>query len=251
MNKAIPIKTPEELEVMRQGGCILKETLDAMEREVRPGISTAELDRIAEAVIRAHPGAKPGFKGYHGFPATLCTSVNEEVVHGIPSKDMILEEGDIIGVDCGVLYKGFYTDACRTFLVGEVEPEVRHFVKTTKKALKNALKEVKAGRQVGDISAAIEKTLIGQGYHPVIECTGHGVGKDLHEPPEILNAGDKGTGATLEAGMVLAIEPISCMGKGDVKTAEDGWTVVSADRSLSAHFEHTVLVTENGCEVLV
>lgn len=251
MDNIIPIKTSEQIEAMRKGGMILKEALETVERAVKPGISTAELDRIAEKTIINHSGAKPGFKGYNGFPATICASVNEEVVHGIPDEDKILKEGDIIGVDCGVLYKGLYTDACITVMVGEVSPDVRHFVKITKKALGNAIKQVRSGNHIGDISAVIQKTLEDQGYSPVVECTGHGVGKDLHEPPEILNIGSKGTGPVMEQGMMFAIEPISAMKDGVVITAEDGWTVITADNSLSAHFEHTVLVTEKGCEIIV
>ncbi|MBN1258644.1 type I methionyl aminopeptidase [Candidatus Peregrinibacteria bacterium] len=247
----IPIKTSEELQAMREGGVILKEVLDAMERAVRPGISTLELDKLAESLILRHAGARPGFKGYHGYPATLCTSINEEVVHGIPSADRILKEGDIIGVDCGVLYKGFYTDACRTFLIGAVTPEVSYFVKITKKSLQEALKAVKAGAYVGDISAVIQKILEMYGFSPVIECTGHGVGRALHEEPEILNAGVKGTGPQLKAGMTLAIEPIASMGTGEVETLGDKWTIVTADGALSAHFEHTVAVTEKGHEIIV
>lgn len=235
---------------MRHAGQILTKTLDLMESEVRPGITTKELDQIAEKFIVSHEGAKPGFKGYHGFTGSICSSVNEEVVHGVPHPDHVLMEGDIIGIDCGVYYKGFHTDACRTILVGDVAPEIRHFVKTTKKALQNAEKQVKPGAYIGDLSSVIQKTLEDQSYSSVIECTGHGVGRDLHEPPEILNVGQKGTGPTLKPGMVLAIEPIATMGKADVDTADDGWTVLSRDGSISAHFEHTVLVTENGQEIL-
>ena len=236
---------------MRRGARILKEVLLKMEEVAAPGISTYEMDCIAEEVIRSYDDALPGFKGYHGFPATLCTSINEEVVHGIPSKDRVLKDGDIIGVDSGVLLGGFYTDACRTFCIGNVSPEVRHFVKTTKEALKNSLKFLHDGAYIGTISSVIQDTLERQGYMPVIECTGHGVGTHLHEPPEILNVGRKNTGPIVSSGMVLAIEPIAVMGSGRVITAPDGWTVISADKSLSAHFEHTVLVTKNGCEILV
>jgi methionyl aminopeptidase len=229
----------------------LKEVLDKMEEMVVPGISTYDLDQVAEQIIHSYSGAVPAFKGYHGFPATLCTAINEEVVHGIPSKDRVLQGGDIIGVDCGVLFGGFYTDACRTFLVGEVSHDVQHFVKTTKNALKAAVKAVAPGAHVGDISAVIQKTLEQHDYAPVIECTGHGVGRDLHEPPEILNAGLKHTGPVLSSGMVLAIEPIAVMGLGTVITADDNWTIISSDHSLSAHFEHTVLVTEKGSEIIV
>lgn len=247
---AIPIKTAGQIQAMREAGKLLAETLQVVAAAVRPGISTWELDQIAEKHIVSHPGFKPAFKGYQGFPATLCISVNEEVVHGIPSADRILKAGDIVGLDGGVLHQKLYTDACLTVLVGEVKPEIRHFVKTTKQALDKAIKCVRPGSKIGDISAMIQKTLEDQGYSPVISCTGHGVGTELHEPPEILNAGRKGTGPTIKPGMVLAIEPISTMGNGDVFTRKDGWTIVTVDKSLSAHFEHTVLVTETGVEIL-
>jgi len=251
MHGSIPIKTPEQIQAMREGGRILKETLEIVSKAVRPGISTFELDQIAEKNILRYKGAKPGFKGYRGFPATLCTSVNEQVVHGIPSEDVILEDGDIVGIDCGVYFNGLFTDACLTVLVGNVSHEVRHFVKITKKALSSAVKRVRPGGYIGDISAVIQRTLEEHGYSPVVECTGHGVGKNLHEAPEILNAGKKRTGPIMKPGMTLAIEPISTMGKRDVFTGDDGWTIVSKDGSLSAHFEHTVLVTDDGYEILV
>jgi methionyl aminopeptidase len=247
---SIPIKTPAQIEAMRLGGRVLRDALQTVAAAVRPGISTGELDHIAEQAILKHPGCTPGFKGYHGFPGTLCISVNDEVVHGIPSADRILKEGDIVGLDGGVLFQGLYTDACLTVLVGEVKPEIRHFVKTTKQALERAVKQVRPDGRIGDISAIIQKTLEDQGYSPVITCTGHGVGIDLHEPPEILNAGKKGTGPAMKPGMMLAIEPISAMGKGDVFTRKDGWTIVTQDHSPSAHFEHTVLVTETGVEII-
>lgn len=250
MEGKIPIKTPEQIDAMRHGGAILRETLNLVSKSVIPGISTLDLDQLAEDFIRSHNGAQPGFKGYRGFPATLCTSVNEQVVHGIPNKNVILKNGDIVGVDCGVIYKGMYTDACVTVMVGEVNPEVRHFVKITKKTLFQALKQVRSNGHIGDISAVIQKTLEDHGYSPVVECTGHGVGKNLHEPPEILNIGKKGTGSVMKPGMTFAIEPISAMGNGDVITENDSWSVVTVDFSLSAHFEHTVLVTETGYEIL-
>ena len=251
MHGSIPIKKPEQIQAMREGGRILKETLEIISKAVKPGISTFELDQIAEKNILRYKGAKPGFKGYKGFPATLCTSVNEQVVHGIPSKNVILADGDIVGIDCGVYFKGLYTDACLTVLVGNVAHEVRHFVKITKNALSQAVKQVRPGGCIGDISAVIQKILEDQGYSPVVECTGHGVGANLHEPPEILNAGKRGTGPIMKPGMTLAIEPISIMGKRGVFTGKDGWTIVSSDGSLSAHFEHTVLVTIDGYEILV
>lgn len=246
----IPIKTTAEIKSMRIAGRILSETLQLLKKEAKAGMSTQELDLIAENFILSHEGAKPGFKGYNGFPSSICTSINEEVVHGMPSQKRILKEGDIIGLDCGVLYGGMHTDACITIGIGEIKPEINHFLKTTKKALSKAIKLIKSGTHVGDLSAIIQKTLEQQGYEPVIECTGHGVGKSLHEPPEILNAGKKGTGPKLKAGMTIAVEPISAINNGQVTTASDGWTVVTADKSLSAHFEHTILVTENGHEIL-
>lgn len=246
----IIIKTAEEIEAMRYAGQILTETLDLLEKSVRIGISTLELDKIAEDFIRSHEGCTPGFKGYHGFPGSLCTSINEEAVHGIPSADRILQDGDIIGLDCGVYYKGLHTDACRTVIAGKVSHDIQQFVKVTKESLTQGVKRVKPGGYIGDISAAIQDTLERFGYAPVIECTGHGVGHDLHEAPEIMNAGRKGTGPRMEPGMVLAIEPISAMDNGDIRQDEDGWTLYTADGSLSAHFEYTVLVTDNGHEIL-
>jgi len=246
----ITIKTPEEIEAMRHGGKVLTETLDKLVESVKVGVSTKKLDDIAENFIRSHPGCTPGFKGYHGFPGSLCTSINEEVVHGIPSSDRILREGDIIGLDCGVFYKGLHTDACRTVIAGKASHEVKQFVKVTKEALQKAVKQVRPGGHIGDISEVIQETLERFDYAPVIDCTGHGVGRDLHEEPEILNAGIKGTGSVMKSGMVLAIEPISAMGQGDIKSSKDGWTLFTADRSLSAHFEYTVLVTESGYEIL-
>ncbi len=247
---SIPIKTPEQIEAMRHGGLILQECLKKVTEAAKPGVSTFELDQLAESFIRSHNGATPGFKGYQGFPATLCTSVNEQAVHGIPNKDTILKDGDIVGLDCGVIYKDLYTDACRTALVGNVDYEVRHFVKITKKALCQAVKQVLPGGHIGDISAVIQKTLEDQGYSAVAECTGHGVGVNLHEPPEILNVGRRGTGPMIKPGMIFAVEPISAMKSGQVRTAKDGWAVVTEDGEYSAHFEHTILVTEDGHEIL-
>jgi len=246
----ITIKTAEEIEAMRFAGKVLTATLDKLMVSVKPGMSTKDLDNIAEKFIRSHPDCTPGFKGYHGFPGSLCTSINDEVVHGIPSSARILKEGDIIGLDCGVYYKGLHTDACRTAMVGKTSHEIKRFVKVTKEALQNAVKQVRPGGHVGDISEVIQQTMMRFEYDPVIECTGHGVGHDLHEAPEILNAGIRGTGPIMRPGMVLAIEPISAMGSGDIISSEDGWTLLTADGSLSAHFEYTVLVTEDGYEIL-
>jgi len=248
--KSIPIKSIEEIEAMRYAGQILTQTLDLLERSVKVGISTKELDVLAEDFIRSHPGCTPGFKGYHGFTGSICTSINQEAVHGIPSADRFLEEGDIVGLDCGVYYKGLHTDACRTFSVGSVDNEIQQFLKVTKKSLQEGVKQVKPGGYIGDISASIQTVLERFDYGIVEDCTGHGVGHDLHEAPEIMNVGIKGTGPIMKPGMVLAIEPISTMGAGDIKTAKDGWTLYTADGSLSAHFEQTVLVTEAGHDIL-
>ncbi len=238
---------------MREGGKILKMVLDTLEEKIQIGIKASELDNLAEQII-LEKGAIPSFKGYgesknqKGFPATLCFSINEEVVHGIP-RDRVLQDGDIVGIDCGVYYKGFHTDSARTFIVGNVSDDVRFFVKTTQKALQKSLNQLKDGVKLGDVSAVIQKTIEQRGYSVVRNCTGHGVGRELHEAPEILNYGKKGDGITLKTGMVLAIEPISVMGSsGDTYDAEDGWTVKA--KNLSAHFEHTVLVTEKGYEIL-
>lgn len=235
---------------MRHAGAILTQTLDYLESVIKAGMSTLELDQLAETFIRSHEGCTPGFKGYHGFPGSICTSINEEAVHGIPSAKRILKEGDIIGVDCGVYYKGLHTDACRTVIAGQISPEVKQFVKITKESLQKGIRQVRPGGRIGDISAAIQELLERYDYGIVRECTGHGVGHNLHEPPEIMNLGEKGTGPIMEPNMVLAIEPITAMGEGDILTAEDNWTLYTKDGSLSAHFEATVLVTDEGYEVL-
>ena len=246
----IIIKTPEEIKAMRHAGSILTKTLDLLEKSVKEGISTKELDKIAEDFIRSHKGCTPGFKGYHGFTGTICTSINEEAVHGIPSPDRILKKGDIVGLDCGVMFKGLHTDACRTFGVGKVSHEAKQLMKVTKEALQKGVKQVRPDGHIGDISAVIQETLERFDFEPVIECTGHGVGHDLHEAPEIMNAGIRGTGPIMKPGMMLAIEPISSAGSGEIRQAEDGWTLYTADASLSAHFEQTILVTESGHEIL-
>ncbi len=246
----IIIKTLEEIEAMRHAGEILTKTLDLLEQSVRVGISTKELDQIAEDFIRSHEGCTPGFLGYHGFTGSICSSINEEAVHGIPSSERVLKEGDIVGLDCGVMYKGLHTDACRTFGVGNVSHEAKQLMKVTKEALQKGVKQVRPGGHIGDISAVIQDTLERFDFEPVIECTGHGVGHNLHEAPEIMNAGKKGTGPIMKPGMVLAIEPISALKSGEIRQSKDGWTLFTADRSLSAHFEQTVLVTEKGHEIL-
>jgi len=246
----IQIKNAEEIEAQRHAGVILTEALNQLEAAVRPGMTTLDLDRLAEDFIRSHEGATPGFKGYHGFTGTICASINDEVVHGIPSSERVIKDGDIIGIDCGVKYKGLHTDACRTVCVGKVDPKIDRFVKATQKSLQMCLEMVKPGGRIGDISAEIQRVLEESGYAPVVECCGHGVGYDLHEAPEILNMGNKGEGPVMKTGMVLAIEPIALIEAGEIYTARDHWTILSRNHSLSAHFENTVLVTDIGHEVI-
>jgi len=246
----IQIKTPEEIEAQRHAGVILTEALNLLEASAKPGMTTMDLDKLAEDFIRSHAGCTPGFKGYHGFTGTICASINDEVVHGIPRSERVLKDGDIIGIDCGVMFKKLHTDACRTVIVGAVDSKISRFVKTTQKSLQMCLQMVKPGGRIGDISAEIQRVLEEGGYAPVVECCGHGVGYDLHEAPEILNMGHKGKGPIMKAGMVLAIEPIALIEPSEIYTAKDNWTILSRNHALSAHFEHTVLVTDDGHEVL-
>lgn len=244
------IFSPSEQDSLRRGGRILRECLQHTAGFVRPGISTLELDQIAEAFIREQ-GGEPAFKGYHGFPGTLCTSVNEEVVHGIPSADKFLSDGDIVSLDCGVIVDELYTDACVTVPVGTIDPTVRTFLDTTSDILERVVREVvKAGAKVGDISGFIEEHIRAAGYTPIPSLTGHGLGFSLHQFPDVPNVGKSGTGPVLPVGTMIAIEPIPAMGKGEVITDDDHWTVRTKDGSLSCHFEHSVLITEDGCEVI-
>lgn len=242
------IFTNAEIDSLRRGGRILRDCLDMLRTKVEPGIMTGELDLQAETCIRDH-GGLPAFKGYHGYPATLCTSVNEVCVHGIPG-ERILQEGDIVSLDCGVILDHLYTDACVTVGVGNIAPDAQKLLRVTEGALHAALQIVRAGINVGDISGTIQKTVEVQGCSPVEALTGHGVGTELHQFPDIPNAGRKGTGPVIPARTVLAIEPIITLGKGRIHQGDDGWTITVADGSPVAHFEHTVLVMEGGCEIL-
>ncbi|MBM3231050.1 type I methionyl aminopeptidase [Candidatus Peregrinibacteria bacterium] len=243
------IFSAEEIEALRYAGQVLHECIDYVGKLVVPGITTRELDRAAEAFIRKHEGAEPAFMGYHGYPATLCTSVNEECVHGIPG-DRVLKEGDIIAVDCGVKYKGLNTDACKSFPVGNISPEAHRLFDVTIAALDAGVAAVRKGARVGDISAAVQKTVEGAGFSVVSALTGHGLGKTLHQFPDVPNVGEAGTGPVLPLHTLIAIEPITCTGKDGIVDGKDLWTIKTRDGSLSAHFEHTVLVTEEGCEVI-
>jgi len=247
-------KTAKEIEVMRAGGRILAEVLAEVAAAVRPGITTHELNKLAEQGLRRR-GARPSFLGYGGergkaYPASLCTSVDEAVVHAIPSENSILQAGQIVGLDLGCWFQDLCTDMAVTVPVGQVSPETRKLLKVTEQALQEGLKQVRAGARTGDIGAAIQSYVEANALSVVRQLVGHGVGRAVHEDPQVPNFGRAGTGPKLGAGMTLAIEPMVNAGLPDVTVLADGWTVVTADGSLSAHFEHTVVVTEDGCEIL-
>ena len=245
----IIIKNDKEIDLMRIAGRIVAETLLLVEKEVRPGITTAELDRIAEEFITKH-GAKPSFKGLYGFPASLCISVNEQVVHGIPG-GYVLKEGDIISVDCGANINGFHGDAARTFAVGNISEEAKRLIKVTEESFFKGLEFAKVGNKLTDISHEIQRYVEVSGFSVVREFVGHGIGKSVHEDPEVPNFGRPGRGPKLVAGMALAIEPMVNMGSDEIWTDElDEWTVRTEDGLPSAQWEVTVLVTETGCEVI-
>ena len=244
----IHIKTKEEVELLRENNLLVSATLAEVGRHIKPGVTTLELDRIAEEFIRSH-GAVPGFLGYGGFPNTLCVSVNENVVHGIPS-NYALREGDIVSVDCGTILKGFYGDSAYTFCVGEVAPEVKQLLDVTKEALYKGVEQAVAGNRVGDSGAAVQAHAEHYGYGVVRELVGHGLGKKMHESPEVPNYGRRGTGPLLKEGMVICIEPMINMGSKNVVFERDGWTVRTKDRKPSAHFEFAVAIRNGEADVL-
>ncbi len=244
----IHIKTKEEVELLRENNLLVSATLAEVGRHIKPGVTTLELDRIAEDFIRSH-GAVPGFLGYGGFPNTLCVSVNENVVHGIPS-NYALKEGDVVSVDCGTIMKGFYGDSAYTFCVGEVAPEVKQLLEVTKEALYKGVEQAVAGNRVGDIGAAVQAHAEHYGYGVVRELVGHGLGKKMHESPEVPNYGRRGTGPLLKEGMVICIEPMINMGSKNVVFERDGWTVRTRDRKPSAHFEFAVAIRNGEADVL-
>lgn len=244
----ILLKTDEEIELIRQSSLLVGMTHAAVAREIREGISTLALDKIAEDFIRSHGGV-PAFKGYRGFPGTLCVSVNSQVVHGIPGK-YELKSGDIISVDCGVKMNGYYGDSAYTFPIGEVKPEVLKLLKVTKESLYRGIEKAVAGGRLGDISAAVQEHAEHNGYGVVRELVGHGVGKHLHEEPEVPNYGRKGSGPKLAEGLVIAIEPMVNMGTKKVNQDKDGWTITTADGLPSAHFEHTIAVRQGKADIL-
>ena len=244
-------KSPEELQKMRKSGRILAETIDEVITRVRPGVSTADLDQVAERRIRAE-GAVPSFLGYKGFTASICASVNEEIVHGIPSRTRLLREGDVLSLDFGAIWEGFHSDAAVTVFVGGAAPsdEAARLVKTTEAALDAAIDAIQPGGRLSDIGWAIESTAAPAGFGIVREYGGHGIGRAMHEDPFIQNWGPPGRGPDLRPGLVVAVEPMLTVAGEETRVLEDGWTVVTADGSVAAHFEHTIAVTEEGAEVL-
>lgn len=247
-DKAISFKSADEVEILRENALIVSKTLAEVAKHIKPGVKTSALDQIAEDFIRSQ-GAVPGFKGYRGFPATLCTSVNEEVVHGIPG-ERVLKNGDIVSIDCGCQKDGFYGDSAYTFPVGEVSDEVMNLLRHTKESLFRAIDVSVAGKRVGDISAVVQEYVEGFGYSVVRELVGHGIGKQLHEKPDVPNYGKRGTGSKLQAGLVLCIEPMINLGTKSVVQDRDGWTIRTADRLPSAHYELTVVIRKDQADVL-
>lgn len=244
----VKLKTKDEITLMRESAQLVSKTLGMLAAEIKPGISPLKLDSLSEEYIRDH-GAIPGFKGLYGFPNTLCTSLNQEVVHGIPN-DQPLKEGDIISVDCGALKNGYYGDQAYTFMVGDVDEEIRQLIQITKECLTLGIEQAKAGNRIGDIGFAVQQHAEKNGYGVVRELVGHGIGKKMHEAPEVPNFGKRGKGTKLRNGMTLAIEPMINLGTKNVKQMNDGWTIVTADGRPSAHFEHDIAIVNGQPEIL-
>ena len=246
---AVTIKSPREIELMRKAGEILAQVHEELHAAVHPGMSTLDIDKLGERLIRSH-GCIPSFKNYNGYPASICVSVNDEIVHGIPNKHRILKDGDIVSLDAGTIYKGYHSDAARTWAVGNVSPEAQKLMDVTKQCFYEGIKFAKAGNHLNDISTAIQAYAEKFGYGVVRELVGHGIGTHLHEDPEVPNFATKKKGILLQPGMTLAIEPmINAVGE-DVKVLPDGWTVLTKSGSLSAHFEHSVAITSEGPVIL-
>jgi len=246
--RKINYRTEEEIELIRESSLLVGKTLAEVAKNIRPGVTTLELDSIAEEFIRSH-NAVPGFKGYNDFPGSLCTSVNEAVVHGVPTNEP-LQNGDIVSVDCGVYKNGYWGDSAYTFAVGDIKEEVASLLKRTKESLNLAIEVAIAGNRIGDIGFAVQSYSESFGYGVVRELVGHGLGTDLHEAPEVPNYGRKGNGPLLKEGMVLAIEPMINLGSKSVRQKKDGWTIVTSDGKVSAHFEHDIVVRKGKAEVL-
>lgn len=249
MEKAVEIKSGEELATMRRAGAVVADILVLLKGLVKPGLATGEIDKIAREELKKR-GAKPAFLNYHGFPGVICVSINHEVVHGIPSSARKLNNGDIVGLDFGCVIDRFYADSAITVGVGRISEEADRLVRVTRESLEKGIAAVKGGARLGDVGAAVQKHAEAAGYSVVREFVGHGIGRALHEEPPVPNYGKAGTGPRLKAGMTIAIEPMVNVGGPEVETLEDGWTAVTKDRKLSAHFEHTVAVTEQGAEIL-
>ena len=245
----IPIKTKEEIQAMREGGQILGYVLEETLKIAKPGISTLELDIFAENLIK-EKGGKPAFKDYQGFPATLCTAIDEVIVHGIPNKDKILQEGDLLTIDCGVIWKKMYTDAARSIGIGQVSPEKQKLLDVSKEVLNEGIKLAQPGNHLNFIGKKIQEIVEKAGFYIIYDLTGHGIGKELHEKPVVLNYWEGQAGPILKTGMTLAIEPIFSAGTHKMKTLDDNWTIVTDDKSISVQEENTILITQNGPEIL-
>ena len=246
----IQLKSQREIEIMARGGKILAETVRLMEQSVKPGMTTADLDKIAEDFIRSHPGAIPSFKGLYNFPASICSSINNEIVHGIPSKKRVLNEGDVVSIDVGVHYEGYHTDSATTVAVGRVNEESQRLLTVTREALNAGVRAAKAGNHLGDIGAAVQEVVEAAGFSVVRDLVGHGIGTGFHEEPQVPNYGKPNRGIRLVPGLTIAIEPMVNVGKPGIRTMPDKWTVVTIDGKRSAHFEHTVAITEEGPRIL-
>lgn len=246
---AVTIKSPREIELMREAGRILAKTHEELAKNLRPGMSTWDIDHMGEEIIRSY-GCIPSFKNYNGYPASICVSVNDEVVHGIPHKEHFLDEGDIVSLDAGVIYKGYHSDAARTYGIGEIDDDAKKLIEVTRQSFFEGIKFAKAGNHLNDISAAIQKYAESFGFGVVRDLVGHGIGSHLHEDPEIPNFARKRKGILLQPGMTLAIEPMLTEGSYEVVWLDDDWTVMTEDGGWAAHYENTILITENEPEIL-
>ena len=246
---AVTIKSEKQIEIMKEAGRLIAITHNELSKELKPGISTMDIDRLGDEIIRSF-GCIPNFKNYNGYPATICVSVNDEVVHGIPTTNRILNEGDIVSLDAGLIYQGYHSDAARTWGIGEISAQARRLIDVTKQSFFEGIKCIKEGNHLYEISGIVQDYVESNGYSVVRDLVGHGIGTNLHEDPQIPNFRQKGRGIKLQAGMTLAIEPMVNEGAYDVEWLEDDWTVVTRDGSLSAHYENTVLVTRDGYEIL-
>ena len=246
----IQLKSKREIEIMARGGKILGDTVRLLEQSVKPGMTTADLDAIAEDFIRSHKGAVPSFKGLYNFPASICSSINNEIVHGIPSKKRVLAEGDVVSIDVGVHYEGYHTDSATTVAVGQVSEESARLLRVTREALDAGVAAAKLGNHLGDIGAAVQAVVEAAGFSVVRDLVGHGIGTGVHQEPQVPNYGKPKRGIRLVSGLTLAIEPMVNIGKPGIRTMPDKWTVVTIDGTRSAHFEHTVAITDDGPRIL-